>query len=202
LEKAIIFDLDGTLWDTSKEIEFVWSKIAKDYNLEVKDNQIKNIMGLTKSEIIEYFFDNNLELGNQFITVCQNKENEYLSKFGGGIYKNTIETIKKLSKSYNLYIVSNCQSGYIETFLDYYNLGQYFRDYECSGNTGESKEYNIKLVIKRNNIVDAIYVGDTNKDYQAAKGNNIKFIWAKYGFGFCDNYYKYIEDISELCNNI
>ena len=202
MKKAIIFDLDGTLWDTSKEVEVVWSKIAKDYNLEIKDNQIKDIMGLTKNEIVKYFFDNNFEIGNQFITECQNKENEYLSKFGGGIYKNTIKTIKELSKSYNLYIVSNCQAGYIQTFLDYYNLEQYFRDYECSGNTGKYKEENIRLVMKRNDIIDAVYVGDTKKDYQAATDNNIKFIWARYGFGFCNYFNDVINDISELCDKV
>lgn len=198
MKKAIIFDLDGTLWDTSREVEFVWSKIAKDYNIEIKDNQIKNIMGLDKNEIIEYFFNNNSELGNQFITECQNKENEYLSKFGGGIYKDTIRTIQKLFEIYNLYIVSNCQAGYIETFLDYYNLENYFKDYECSGNTNKNKEENIRLIMKRNNIMDAVYVGDTIKDYQATKNNNIKFIWAEYGFGFCDCYDCKINSIGEL----
>lgn len=202
MKKAIIFDLDGTLWDTSKEVEVVWSKITKDYNLEIKDNQIKDIMGLTKNEISKYFFDTNFEIGNQFITECQNKENGYLSKFGGCIYKNTIKTIKELSKSYNLYIVSNCQAGYIETFLDYYNLEQYFRDYECSGNTGKNKEENIRLVMKRNDIIDAVYVGDTKKDYQAATDNNIKFIWARYGFGFCNYFNDVINDISELCDKV
>lgn len=202
MEKAIIFDLDGTLWDSTKEVEIVWNEMAKNYNLKIKENQIKNIMGLTKNEIIEHFFDNNWDLGSQFMTKCQEKENEYLSKFGGSIYKNTIETIKKLSKRYKLYIVSNCQAGYIETFLDYYNLREYFKDYQCSGNTGKSKTDNIRLLMRRNHIIDAIYVGDTKKDYQAAADNNIKFIWAKYGFGYCECYNSNIGDISELCDEI
>ena len=34
LDKAIIFDLDGTLWDTSREIEQVWKNVAENYNIK------------------------------------------------------------------------------------------------------------------------------------------------------------------------
>ena len=56
-----------------------------------------------------------------------------------------IKTIKDL-----LYIVSNYQSGYIEAFLEHYSIEKYFKDYECSGNTGLSKEKNIKEVKLQN----------------------------------------------------
>lgn len=116
----------------------------------------------------------------------------------GNIYTNSINTIKELSKDYDLFIVSNCQSGYIEAFLKYFNLQSFFKDYECSGNTNLSKEHNIKLLMKRNNITQSIYIGDTEKDYLAAKQSNNIFIWAKYGFGICNTYDYCINDISEL----
>ena len=118
LDKAIIFDLDGTLWDTSIEIEQVWKEVAENYNIKINQEKIKQIMGFTKDEIIEYLFKGNSEEGNEFITKCQENQNKYLKKNGGHIYKNTIKTIKDLSNNYNLYIVSNCQSGYIEAFLE------------------------------------------------------------------------------------
>lgn len=200
MKSAIIFDLDGTLWDTTEEIKDVWNKVAKKYNLKIKSAQIKEIMGLTKEEIINYLFSRNKEKGIEFIEICQKSENEYLSKNGGHIYKNTLSTIKELSLKFDLYIVSNCQSGYIEAFLEYYSLKQYFKDYECSGNTGMNKYDNIKNVLKRNNILKAIYVGDTQKDYESADKNGVPFIWAEYGFGNCNIYYKKIKDICELIN--
>ena len=198
LDKAIIFDLDGTLWDTSEQIEYVWKSVAKNYNIEINNEKIKQIMGFTKDEIIEYLFKENVKEGNEFITRCQIQENKYLLENGGYIYKNTINTIKDLSNKYNLYIVSNCQSGYIEAFLKHYFIEKYFKDYECSGNTGLSKNENIKMVLERNNILEALYVGDTIKYYESAHKNNLRFIWAEYGFGKCDKYYKRIKDISEL----
>ena len=54
LEKSIIFDLDGTLWDTSKEIEYVWKNVAENYKIKINKEKIKKIMGFTKDEIIKY----------------------------------------------------------------------------------------------------------------------------------------------------
>ena len=44
-------------------------------------------------------------------------ENEYLSIHGGTLYPGLEDTLKELKKNYRLFIVSNCQSGYIEAFL-------------------------------------------------------------------------------------
>ena len=151
MKKSIIFDLDGTLWDTSKEIEQVWRSVARNYDIKVNEDIIKKIMGFTNNEIIEYLFKGNKKKGNEFITECQEKENEYLKENGGHIYKNTIKTIIDLSNKYDLYIVSNCQAGYIEAFLKYYSIEKYFKDYESSGNTGFNKDKNIEILLERNN---------------------------------------------------
>jgi len=198
LKKSIIFDLDGTLWDTTEQVAIVWKEVARKYNIKIECDKITKIMGLTKNEIIRRLFKDNFELGNAFITECQNMENKYIGENGGKIYENTIKTIRKLYKEYDLFIVSNCQSGYIEMFLKYYKLEKYFKDYESSGNTGKDKNANIKIVLDRNNIKNAIYIGDTASDQQASQNNNLKFIWAKYGFGNCDSYDYYIDDIYEL----
>lgn len=198
MKKTLIFDLDGTLWDTTKAVRKIWNKVLNEENLKFSKADIKNIMGLTTEEIINFLFKNNYKKGNEFIIKCQNEENVYLSHNGGNIYRNVLSTIKKLINGNDLYIVSNCQSGYIEAFFKYYELRDYFIDYECYGNTGKEKATNIRILLERNNINNAIYVGDTEKDYLAAKENNLKFIWAKYGFGECKKYDDYIEDISEL----
>ena len=82
LDKAIIFDLDGTLWDASIEIEQVWKEVAENYNIKINQEKLKQIMGFTKDEIIEYLFKGNVKEGNEFITKCQENENKYLKKNG------------------------------------------------------------------------------------------------------------------------
>ena len=72
----------------------------------------------------------------------QIEEVKYLTQFGAKLYDNIIPIIKDLSKSYKLFIVSNCQKGYIESFLEHYNLTEFFLDTECNGNTNKLKEEN------------------------------------------------------------
>ncbi|MBQ9313638.1 MAG: HAD family hydrolase [Clostridia bacterium] len=196
--KNLIFDLDGTLWDSTKQIEIVWKKVSKQFNINTSNISIKSIMGMTNDEIIATLFSKDSKLGTAFIEKSQLEEVKYLSKYGGNIYPNTISTITQLKNNYNLYIVSNCQIGYIESFINYYKLQSLFKDFECSGNTNLPKSNNINILMKRNNISTAIYIGDTENDYKAAKEANISFIWASYGFGNCKKYDYKICDIKDL----
>lgn len=77
-------------------------------------------------------------------------------------------------------------------------MEKYFKDYECSGNTGEEKSQNINKILQRNSVLSAVYVGDTEKDYYASKTNNLPFIWVSYGFGVCEKYDICIDNIVEL----
>src|SRR5690606_15011938 len=97
-------------------------------------------------------------------------ECELLSHRGGQLYNGVQAVLSELEKKYKLYIVSNCQAGYIESFYAYHNeLNRYFLDYENPGRTGLSKGENIKLIMERNNLHNSIYIGDTEGDHQAAK---------------------------------
>ena len=84
-----------------------------------------------------------------------------------------------------LFIVSNCQCGYIELFLEKNRLESLITDFECFGNTGMSKGENIRLLLERNGLKpqQTVYVGDTQGDYEATVEAGIPFILAAYGFG-------------------
>ena len=125
-------------------------------------------------------------------------EIEYLSKHGGKLYDHVIETLEKLSKEYELMIVTNASDGYVEALFNSNPIGQYFVDYETYGNTGLSKDKNIRLILERNGYETGIYVGDTMKDYLACEKANVPMIFASYGFGHVENYWKKIDSFNEL----
>lgn len=204
--KNIIFDLDGTLWDSREEIIKAWKSVFPSIN--ATSNELLALMGKSSDSFMKYLFpDCNPETAKNNMIKCEQEETKYLAKHGAKLYPNTIDTLIKLNKTHNLYIVSNCQKGYIESFLQHYKLKHLFKDIECIGNTNKSKPENINLVISRNNLLldETCYVGDKEDDKKSAEANQITFIWSKYGFGSnieAKYYLNKIEEITELIKTI
>ncbi len=199
---SIIFDLDGTLWSTIDSCVKTLSQIKEKYpdiTKEISKEEVMSCMGLPFDDIVNIYYGY-LPKNKAIIYAKEafqaNVDN--LLKNGGTLYKNTKDTIEYLSKKYKLYIVSNCIDGYIESFLKTSNLEKYFLDYESNGRTNLSKGENIKLIINRNNLKNAIYVGDTISDKDGADYANIPFAYASYGFGKVDKYDYLLNDISDL----
>lgn len=202
MKKGIVFDLDGTLWDSSKEVAESWLLAAEGYPVLKKKMTVENIqavMGKPMNEIAEILFGEvPVKQRDEVLLHCVKTENEYIEKHGGKLFEGLEETLTELKKKYHLYIVSNCQIGYIEAFLKYHKLGKYFDDYECYGATKKPKGNNIDLVVKRNGLEKAVYVGDTQGDYEATVFAGIPFIHARMGYGNVDAEVPYINTLGEL----
>lgn len=202
MKKGIIFDLDGTLWDSSEEVVDSWLIALEDYpemQSVITRDSIQAIMGKTTGEIEDILFASlPKKERKQVLAHCLQVENEYIEKHGGKLFEGLEETLEVLKKDYHLYIVSNCQVGYIEAFLKHHGLGEYFEDFESHGGTGKSKGENICLVVERNKLEKAVYVGDTQGDYEATMFAGLPFVHVKKGFGKVNGEVACIEKLSEL----
>lgn len=187
LKKGILFDLDGTLWDSSASVAESYNIALKKlgYDLTVTRDDIMGVMGKTMYEIAHILFDViDIDKAESIMDFCTETENEYIKTHGGVIYDGVKQTLEELkSDGWFIACVSNCQSGYIEDFLAYSGYGYLFDDIECWGNTQKLKADNIKLVVRRNNLDRVVYVGDTMGDYNSACEAGAEFIHAAYGFG-------------------
>ena len=67
--------------------------------------------------------------------------------------------------------------------MNYHGTGVHIKDTECIGRTGLNKAGNIRLIIERNGLDRAVYLGDTERDMHSAHDAGIPFIHAAYGFG-------------------
>lgn len=188
MKKGIIFDMDGTLWDSAENVAKSWNLAIQKSGMlekELTTEDMKNVMGKTMDAIADILFSElPKEQRMQLLNACCAMENEYLREHGGHLYNNVKETLLELrARAYHLSIVSNCQSGYIEAFLDYYKLWDVIDDKQCYGDNLLPKGENIRLVADRNHLDVAVYVGDIQGDYEASCEAGVDFIHAAYGFG-------------------
>jgi phosphoglycolate phosphatase len=202
LKQGIIFDMDGTLWDAAANVAVSWELALQQCgypNVHVTEGDMYRLMGKTMDVIAADLFPfvEGAER-DKLLQVCCQVENDYLRQHGGTLYPELRATMERLKEQYHLYIVSNCQAGYIEAFLDYYQFHDLFEDMECFGNNGLPKAGNIRQIVERNHLQQAVYVGDIQGDFEATTEAGLPFIHAAYGFGTISEPTPKISALAEL----
>lgn len=184
---SIIFDLDGTLWDSTDVVAKAWNCVIAeetDLDLRVTGDDLKNLFGRLLEDIAAVIFaEEPKERQLELIDLCCQEQHRTLLRNPGSVYERLEDTLKILSEKYRLFIVSNCQAGYIEVFLKSTGLSPYFEGHLCPGDTGKPKASNIKTIVDNYDLTSPVYVGDTVGDFHAAKEAGLPFIFASYGFG-------------------
>ncbi len=190
---SLIFDIDGTLWD-SREL------VAQGYNLQLRAEglshlcltaeTLKPLFGKVMTEIADILFADIPETERYALMQrCMDTENAYLHGDPCQIgYPGVKETLEILKKKYRLFIVSNSQSGYPELCVQKLGLEGLIEGHLCFGDTGTSKGQTIRTLMSRHQIPSAIYIGDTQGDFEAAREAGIPFLWCSYGFGTPEDY--------------
>ena len=199
----VIFDLDGTLWDSSVQVAESWNLLIKQeygYERGLTAADISRNMGKTMNDIADDLFadipeDERYALARK----CETFENGYITEHGGRLFDGVGETLCMLRDAgVPMAVVSNCQEGYVKAFMDSMDMWKYFADYEEWGRSGLLKADNIKLVMERNGAERAVYVGDIQKDSDASHEAGIPCIWAAYGFGEISDAEAVIQNFREL----
>ncbi len=201
MKRSIFFDLDGTLWDAIDQIKESWNQTMVEMNQPFRFSfeMIKSTMGLTPKETLPITFPGlEEEKAMELFQSCVKGEIKFLASKPGTLYPNEEKVLSELMKDYSLYIVSNCDKGYIENYLSSCHMDKYFKGKLCAGDLGLEKWQNIMHLQKQEGIDEVIYVGDTLKDKIESTKAGVKFIHAAYGFGVIqDDQYK-INSLDEL----
>lgn len=203
MKKGMIFDMDGTLWDSVDSIVVSWNAALQEIGetgVTVTRQQLMGLMGKTMDVFARTLFPHYTpEKGAEWIDTLGRIENEFLGKYGAVLLGDVKAVFIRLREmGYGVYIVSNCQSGYIEGFLKYYHLEDLVEDTECYGDTLRGKADNLKLLIERNHLDQYLYLGDTQGDLDACREAGVPFLFAAYGFGSVDASIPRIEALDDL----
>lgn len=185
MKTGIIFDMDGTLWNSAREVALAWNQVITKKGMKpLTDQDLARVMGLPMDKLARALFpEMEAQASYDLMDACVMVENDYLEIHGAALYPGVEETLRALRHNYPLYIVSNCQCGYIEAFLAHYGFGELFSDIQCYGVNKKQKGENIRIVAERNGLDRAIYVGDIEGDYHATVEAGGLFVHAAYGFG-------------------
>ena len=201
--ESLIFDIDGTLWDST-------ALVAKGYNrhmcriglehLQVTADQLKTLFGRTMTEIADVLFAE-IEIPRRYeiMEACMAEEHVVLEEDPCHIaYPEVKETLEKLHESHRLFIVSNSQSGYPQLCIEKMGLEGLIIDHLCFGDTGTPKGETIRRLMEKNGIENAAYIGDTQGDLEASEDAGIPFIFCAFGFGDPDHYFAKIHQFEDL----
>lgn len=183
---GLVFDLDGTLWDSTAACVKGWNIALDSLSVpkHVTEGDIRSIMGMTHEKIYEKLFPEvDLEQRKIIASQCYQSEIDVIREEGGTLFPGVAEGLERLGQRFPLFIVSNCKTSYLDTFLESSGMARLFKDCECYGNTGNSKAQNIADLVKRNGLEKPVYVGDTAGDESAARTAGVPYVHVNYGFG-------------------
>ena len=203
---GLIFDLDGTLWDSTETVARAWNRVLEklgDQRPHFDGQAVAGIMGKTYAEIHQALFpDLDEAQWERMALACYAEEEALIHREGGRLYPGVEAGLSGLAERFPLFIVSNCQSGYIESFLKWSGLAGLFTDFECHGNTGQSKSSNIQAVMRRNRLKLPVYLGDTQSDRNAASEAGIAFVFAACGFGGQNGHAAAVDSFSDFTHMV
>lgn len=184
---SLIFDLDGTLWNSADTVAESWNTVLEreGNSLRITGSDVLKHMGKSMDVIMRDVFGadiNDVQIA-EFLEKLSVEEIKLIEEKGGILFPKLEETLAFLKERYRLFIVSNCQKGYIEAFLKAHNLGKYFESFLCWGDTKLPKGETNKRLIAQYELKNPVYVGDTEGDHISAVDAGIPFVHAAYGFG-------------------
>jgi len=200
---AVVFDLDGTLWDTCGTCADAWNRVLAQLGIvrptPVTPDDVRAVSGMPHYDGIRRAFpDLPAEQALRVGELTAEEDNRAIGEHGGVLYPGVREHVPRLKARVPLFIVSNCQRGYIETFRAWSGLDTHFVDHECWGNTGASKADNLRSIVARHGLAHPLFVGDTEGDRAAAEANGIPFVHVTYGFGTVERWDHRIDRFEEL----
>jgi len=213
--KAIFFDVDGTLVDTSaviiKGFQYLMTKYRPDYAITKDD--YKRMIGPALKDSFPFYFGPNCSF-EQLLSDYRTATNHLLTKDNLKLPKHTHECLKELSKNYKLVVITSRQHHSAEFVLKAVDLDSYFDLIIGCDDVKEVKpdpESFIKaLDILKLKPEEVIMIGDSESDILGGVNANIdSYVVAWTGFDAnhllkvgAKNIIKKMDDIIDIAKGV
>jgi phosphoglycolate phosphatase len=182
---ALIFDLDGTLWDAAPATTEGWNRALAQLRLPIRLTaaEIRSVAGNPTPRCFEILLPALCPLPQETYLLFQQREREAVEALGGVLYEGVPDGIRRLAAALPVFLVSNCLEWYLDSFLRFSGLQPHLTAWDCHGSSGTGKVGMLSDLAARHGLRHAAYVGDTQGDCDAAGQAGMDFVFARYGFG-------------------
>jgi len=182
---ALVFDLDGTLWDAAAASAEGWNRALVQLRLPIRltVGDIRSVAGNPTPRCFEILLPGLCPVSDRTYRLFMDREREAIEELGGELYDGVADGLPKLASRYPLFLVSNCPQWYLEAFFSLTGLQRLFTDWDCHGASGLPKAEMLGRLSAKHRLQRAVYVGDTDGDQAAAEEADLEFACARYGFG-------------------
>ncbi len=180
----IIFDMDGTLADTSPNIFKSYIHVAEKMNFDKPDlESLYNSLGGPLTDNIGRLYN----LKDEEIKIAVDIYREYYSTLPlVNPYRGIPDVLNVLKKSgYALAVATLKRKDFAEDLIEHWGLDEMFSSIQGSDERdSKSKSQMIDTCMKETGFsnLDTTMIGDSLSDYEASLKSDVSFIGASYGF--------------------
>ena len=185
-KNLVLFDLDGVLINSRKNMEAAWATVCDDFNLTIPFENYFSHIGRPFQDILRL-----IGVNDRFEEVEALYNKASLSVMDEvELYKGAKDYLQNLEKNgVKLWIVTSKESARANKILQKFDVNfSVIRtpDHVCRGKPSPD---HILMAIALANVdpVEAIFIGDMDVDYMAANRAGIDYAHARWGYGECND---------------
>ena len=183
MKKFIIFDLDGVLIDSKKNMKMAWKAVQKKTKIKQSFKTYFEEIGQPFENILS-----SIKVDERKIAIAKKVFRENSIRYFGKIkiYPNVKKTLKTLKKDGNILGIITSKEK-LRTTRILKKFGLIFKYIQCpeKGYKGKPDPYFLNKLVRKEHIPkkNVYYIGDTYIDYKFANKAKVNFIFCSYGYG-------------------
>ncbi|XRG80776.1 HAD hydrolase-like protein [Rossellomorea sp. GAMAL-10_SWC] len=212
MQQSLIFDMDGTLFQTDKILElslndtFNHLRSLNLWDTVTPIEKYREIMGVPLPKVWEVLLPcYSKEVREQTDAYFQERLIENINNGKGGLYPNVKEIFTFLKyNNYSIYIASNGLTDYLNAIVKYYKLDNWITEtFSIQQIQTLNKGDLVKTIVNKYEIKSGAVIGDRLSDINAAKDNGLTAIGCNFDFSQEDELKQadfVIDDLIQLKN--
>ncbi|MFK3937591.1 HAD hydrolase-like protein [Alkalihalobacillus sp. NPDC078783] len=195
MNPSVIFDMDGTLFQTDRILErslddtFNHLRSLGEWDRPAPIDTYREIMGVPLPKVWEALLPNHSEtIRNQTDAYFLSTLITNIHNGQGALYPNVQELFRYLKEhDYFIYIASNGLIDYLAAIVRHYQLDEWIDEtYSIQQIDTLNKGDLVKKILTTHHITHAVVVGDRLSDINAAKDNGLQSFGCNFDFAQAD----------------